>query len=82
MAGSHHAALDRVHVTIQDVGRTGGANDADMEDIDAVPIGLTLSGNDVFLGLKKLAELGTDYLDLDKMPAWMTGELGTSSLKV
>jgi central kinetochore subunit Mis15/CHL4 len=82
MAGTYHAALDRVHVAIQDVARTDEPNDADMEGIDAVPIGLNFSGNDVFSGLKKLAELGTDYLNLDKMPAWMTGELGISSLKV
>ena len=82
MDGPHHAALDRVHVTLQDAPRIGQTNGVDMAVIDAAPIGLNFSGNDVFSGLKKLAELGTDYLNLDKMPAWMTGELGVSSLKV
>lgn len=82
MDGPHHAALDRVHVTIQDAARIDEVDDVDMEDIDAASISLNFSGNDVFSGLKKLAELGTEYLNLDKMPAWMTGELGISSLKV
>ncbi|KEF55206.1 uncharacterized protein A1O9_08860 [Exophiala aquamarina CBS 119918] len=82
MDGPHHAALDRVHVTIQNAAKVGETDDANMEDIDAAPIGLNFSGNDIFLGVKKLAELGDDYLNLANMPAWMTGELGISSLKV
>lgn len=80
MTGTHHAALDRVHVTIQNADANDEAGDADMEESDAFPIGLNFSGTDVFSGLRMLAGLGSEALDLDRMPAWMTGELGKSSL--
>lgn len=82
MTGTHHAALDRVHVNIENAARTDEPSEADLEDVNSLALGLNFSGADVFSGLKKLAELGTEYLDLDKMPAWMTGELGNSSFKV
>ncbi|OAP55366.1 hypothetical protein AYL99_10339 [Fonsecaea erecta] len=41
---------------------------------------VTFCGSDVFQGLKELAKLGPKYVDLDKMPSWMTGELGVSSV--
>ncbi|KAK5053277.1 hypothetical protein LTR84_002251 [Exophiala bonariae] len=82
MTGTHHAALDRVHVKIENAASTNEGGDTAMEDDDPLAIGLNFSGADVFFGLKKLAELGNDHLDLDKMPAWMTGELGNSSFKV
>ena len=37
-----------------------------------LPVTLTFHGSDVFAGIRKLAEMG--YVDLEKMPAWMTGE--------
>jgi hypothetical protein len=43
---------------------------------------MTFTGTDVFRGVKQLAELGPNYVDLDKLPAWMTGELGLSSMTV
>lgn len=83
MTHQHHAALGRFHVKIgnvmqhhddrQDRERSGGQQN---------DLSLTLSGSDVFLGIKKLAELGPECVDLHKMPAWMTGELGVSSLAV
>jgi central kinetochore subunit Mis15/CHL4 len=38
---------------------------------------LTYHGTDVFAGIRTLAEMG--FVDLDKMPAWMTGEEGVST---
>ena len=37
---------------------------------------LTFHGTDIFAGIRTLAEMG--FVDLDKMPAWMTGEEGVS----
>lgn len=41
---------------------------------------LTFQGTDVFAGIRTLAELG--FVDLNKMPAWMTGEEGVSTATV
>ncbi|OAL39247.1 hypothetical protein AYO20_01565 [Fonsecaea nubica] len=86
MSGDHHAPLDRVQIklcnaipTEDDGEESFGAGAEPKIDGD---ITLTFSGSDVFLGLKKLAEMGPEYIDLDKMPSWMTGELGVSSLAV
>ncbi|KIW22412.1 uncharacterized protein PV07_12299 [Cladophialophora immunda] len=86
MSGEHYAPLDRVHVklcnaipTEEDGSESADAADERRGDGD---ITLTFSGSDVFLGLKNLAALGPDYMDLDKLPSWMTGELGVSSLIV
>jgi central kinetochore subunit Mis15/CHL4 len=38
---------------------------------------LTFHGTDVFAGIRTLAEMG--FVELDKMPAWMTGEEGVST---
>ncbi|KIW93534.1 uncharacterized protein Z519_06139 [Cladophialophora bantiana CBS 173.52] len=88
MSGEHHAPLDRFHVKLcnaipiidhDDGGEGSDPPEGQKGDGDIV---LTFSGSDVFLGLKQLAELGSEYIDLDKMPSWMTGELGISSLTV
>lgn len=78
MAGEYCAALDRVHVQIQGkMTESTGVSGDETGDIT-----LSFSGTDVFLGLRKLAELGAAFVDLNKMPAWMTGEKGVSSLTV
>jgi central kinetochore subunit Mis15/CHL4 len=41
---------------------------------------LTFQGTDVFAGIRTLAQLG--FMDLNKMPAWMTGEEGVSTATV
>jgi central kinetochore subunit Mis15/CHL4 len=41
---------------------------------------LTFQGTDVFAGIRTLAQLG--FVDLNKMPAWMTGEEGVSTATV
>ncbi|KIV84069.1 hypothetical protein PV11_06043 [Exophiala sideris] len=79
MTGQHHAALDRVHIKLENVIQHGKDNPLDVTGEEAT-ISLTFTGNDVFQGLKKLAELGSKYVDLSRMPAMMTGELGVSSI--
>ncbi|RMZ84971.1 hypothetical protein DV738_g411, partial [Chaetothyriales sp. CBS 135597] len=50
---------------------------------EAAPIGLSFAGGDVFRGLKQLASLGDGrYIDLDRLPSWMTGEMGVSFMTV
>ena len=73
---SQHARIDRFHTNITDVLRP---SDSARSVVEAAPISLSFSGSDVFFGLKQLAELGSGYIDLSKMPSWMTGELGISS---
>ncbi|EXJ76991.1 hypothetical protein A1O3_10148 [Capronia epimyces CBS 606.96] len=80
MTGEHYAALDRVHVTIKNLIQRDADTCPDPLGKDTGDAGLTFAGSDVFLGLRKLAEMGTAYVDLDRMPAWMTGEMGVSSL--
>ncbi|RMZ76207.1 hypothetical protein DV737_g4926, partial [Chaetothyriales sp. CBS 132003] len=76
-----HASLDRFHVRINDVVRPPDQTRASAE---AAPIGLSFAGADIFLGLKQLASLadGRRYIDLDKLPSWMTGEMGVSVMTV
>ncbi|EXJ54664.1 hypothetical protein A1O7_10005 [Cladophialophora yegresii CBS 114405] len=86
--GEHYARLDRVHVKLTDtvppdeLGEGGEDANSSIEDHAKREITLTFTGSDVFGGLKKLAQLGRAYVDLQKMPAWMTGELGVSTLSV
>jgi central kinetochore subunit Mis15/CHL4 len=88
MEGEYYAALDRVQVKLGNViplsTSATDTNDSTMHIEEQQPndIFLTLSGSDVFRGLKELAVLGAEYVDLDKMPAWVTGELGISTLTV
>ena len=46
----------------------------------SAPLTLTFTGTDVFAGIRKLAEMS--FVDLDEMPAWMTGEEGVSTALV
>ena len=46
----------------------------------AAALTLTFHGTDVFAGIRTLAEMG--FVDLDQMPAWMTGEEGVSAATV
>lgn len=98
MSGEHYAALDRVHVKLRNVIPPSDDDDGDGDgdtnltqrcapeaedgEDEGNEIFLTFSGTDVFRGLKTLAELSPSYIDLQKMPGWMTGELGVSSLVV
>jgi central kinetochore subunit Mis15/CHL4 len=43
-------------------------------------ITLTFHGTDVFAGIRTLAEMG--FVDLARMPAWMTGEEGVSTATI
>ena len=79
LTGPHHASMDRFHVNITDVLRPP---ESARSVVEAAPISLNFSGSDIFLGLKQLAELGSDYVDMSKVPSWMTGEMGVSSFSV
>ncbi|KAI1626408.1 centromere protein Chl4/mis15/CENP-N [Exophiala viscosa] len=82
MTGQHHAALDRVHIKLEKDIQRDKDNSPDVLGEEAATISLTFTGNDVFQGLKKLAELGSEYVDLSRMPAMLTGELGVSSIVI
>jgi central kinetochore subunit Mis15/CHL4 len=66
-------ALDRVFVRVE-AGNNSDVSDSEMD------FNLTITGNDVFAGLRQLAELGS--VDMDKIPSWMTGEEGASLITV
>ena len=80
MAGAHHAALDRIHVKLENVITREQDEDLGVVEQEETDVGLAFYGTDVFLGLSRLAEMGSEYVDQHKMPAWMTGEMGVSSL--
>ena len=81
-------AFDRFSVRIQDIGtsprtrkrKRGGKGS--LPGVEEKPVSLNLAGADVFTGLRKLAELDGAHVNLDSMPAWMTGERGVSTLAV
>ena len=50
------------------------------ETQSSAPLTLTFAGIDVFAGIRKLADMG--FVDLEEMPAWMTGEEGVSTALV
>ena len=88
--GDHYAALDRLHVKLRNVLPPSDPLEAEEQNEDddsrisidnndeSRDILLSFSGSDVFGGLKKLAQLDGRHIDLDRMPSWMTGELGAS----
>ncbi|EXJ81759.1 hypothetical protein A1O1_07824 [Capronia coronata CBS 617.96] len=80
LPSEHYAPLDRIHVRVENLIPKDGATFTDSTAEETNDIGLTFSGSDVFLGLRKLAEMGQAHMNLDKTPAWMTGELGVSSI--
>ncbi|KIW39877.1 uncharacterized protein PV06_08449 [Exophiala oligosperma] len=86
MNGKHHAALDRVHVKLQGLVEadttTTTTITTDSQGQETSDVTLVFNGTDVFKGLEQLAQLGGQYVDLTKMPAWMTGELGVSNMTV
>ncbi|KAK5366421.1 chromosome loss-related protein [Exophiala xenobiotica] len=80
MEGQHHAALDRVHVKFNKAIQGDERIITEASGPETSDVAMTFTGTDVFRGVKQLAELGPNYVDLDKLPAWMTGELGLSSM--
>ncbi|PYH41847.1 CENP-N/CHL4 family protein [Aspergillus saccharolyticus JOP 1030-1] len=71
------APLDRLDVRLLDA-LTGDAKTE--EHAQQTPISLTFTGTDVIGGFRKLAELG--IVDAERMPSWMTGEEGVSTVVV
>ncbi|CRG85489.1 hypothetical protein PISL3812_02543 [Talaromyces islandicus] len=83
------AALDRLDARLLDRFDDDDdqqADDSDRDDLEVegylesgeYAMGLSLTGTNVIAGLRKLAELG--MVDPNRMPSWMTGEDGVSSL--
>ncbi|RMZ92344.1 hypothetical protein DV736_g409, partial [Chaetothyriales sp. CBS 134916] len=71
-------AEEDAHEGAGDIHGHDGNGDARVS-ADAAPIGLSFAGADIFLGLKQLASLAdAKYIDLDRLPSWMTGEMGVS----
>ena len=79
MSDISHASLNQVTSRIEDITNASGDS---RSTLDAAPISISFSGPDVFSGLKTLASLGAEHVDLAKLPAWMTGEKGVSSMVV
>lgn len=85
---AHHAKLDKVQLHIRDLltspssakRRRKSFHDA-RSDVPA-PITVTLSGNNVFNGLKEFAQRYPQYVDLSKMPSALTGASGTTQMTI
>lgn len=85
--GTDHARLDRVQIRVQDVlcsSRTHSKKRkaSSENDYEPAPISITMTGSDVFAGLKEFALKHPEYVDIAKLPAAMTGERGTTMLTV
>lgn len=79
------AALDRLDARLldrlDDDDEPDSDNDLEVEgflESGEYAMGLSLTGTNVIAGLRKLAELG--MVDPGRMPSWMTGEEGVSSI--
>ena len=79
MSDVNHAPLNQVTSRFEDIMNASGES---RSTIYAAPISISFSGPDVFAGLKTLASLGPEHVDLARLPAWMTGEKGVSSITV
>ena len=89
MEGLSHAKLDRVQVRVQNLVLTSSQKskkrkriDADKSEHEATPLTITLSGSDVFAGLKQFALLHPEYVDIERLPSVLTGEQSTTSLSL
>ena len=88
MEGHSHAKLDRVQVRIQNLVLASQKSkkrkriDIDQSEHEATPLTVTLSGSDVFAGLKQFALLHPEYVDIDRLPSVLTGERSTTSLSL
>lgn len=83
MEGGNHAMLDRVKFRVQSLTTTSKKRKVSYNDDDEpTPILITLSGSDVFAGLKQLALLYPEYVDIRKMPAAFTGETRSTMVTI
>ena len=91
--GTTSAALDRLQVYLKDPPFPSSApsatpppespssdTTANDDQHQKTTVSLTFAGTDVVAGLRRLAELGA--IDASRMPSWMTGEEGVSSVAV
>lgn len=87
MEGPSHAKLDRVQVRIESLLPTSNHKSKKRKQVennnteyDSTPLTITLSGSDVFGGLKQFSLLHPDYVDVKRLPALFTGEQSTTTL--
>jgi len=85
--GPSYAKLDRVQVKISNLVTLTSAKGKKRKEVgssnveqDTSPLTLTLSGVDVFAGLKQFAMLHPDCVDVRKLPALFTGEQSATAL--
>lgn len=84
MSGPNHAKLDRVQVKVRSLNPISKKRKVSYDDDDnsLTPITITFSGSDVFAGLKRLALLHPEIVDVSKMPAALTGETRSSVVTI
>lgn len=83
MDGTIHARLDRVQFKIQSLTTISKKRKVSYKgDREPTPMSITLSGGDVFAGLKQLALLYPELVDLSRMPAALTGEMRSSTVMI
>jgi central kinetochore subunit Mis15/CHL4 len=76
-------SLEEIENGVQQIAQDGSeVSEQRNNDLEPSGLSLSFSGTDVFAGLRQLALLGPEYIDLGKMPAWVTGEKGVSALVV
>lgn len=88
-AGANHAKLDKIQLHVKDLLSDSSISkrkrksfyDEDA-DTQAAPITITLSGNDVFAGMKVFALQYPEYVDLAKLPSALTGANGTTQIVI
>ena len=83
--GSNHAKLDHLQVKVQNLrsnSKKSGLKRKFVHDEDdandLAPVTITLTGNDVFAGLKQFALNYPEFIDLKKFPSQLTGAGNTS----
>lgn len=90
MKGVGHAKLDRVQVSISHLVSTSGQKSRKRKRIDSdfsqesssTPLTINLLGSDVFAGLKHFALLHPEYVDVERLPALLTGEQSATTLRL
>jgi len=87
MEGPSHAKLDRVQVRIENLLLASNHKSMKRKQVesnttehDSTPLTITLSGSDVFAGLKQFSLLHPDYVDVKRLPVLFTGEQSTTTL--
>lgn len=79
MTHPSHACLDQVRIKVEDLNRDSTSKGKKRKRRDdemnqqVAPITIMLSGSDVFAGLKQFALSHPEYVDLERLPALLSG---------